>query len=202
MGMWPQATRGDSRVSMFGAVWDTGAVVFPARARILEIGCAEGDWQTPMLAVRPDVLITGIDWRPCERPGTIIQGNVLTENWPRHFFDAVVGISSIEHIGLGHYDHDPLDADGDQHCMERVVRWLKPGGVFYADVPFGPVYSVQGTAYRVYDEPSLARLLVSGLTLERRWFTTWAADDHVLHDTPAIDPGSLQYVALLARKGE
>ena len=199
MGVWPAATRGDSCVSMFGAVYDTGVLVFPTEARVLEIGCAEGDWQTPMLSVLPDLRITGIDWRACERPGQTIRGNVLTASFPSESFDAVVGVSSIEHVGLGHYESDPLDPGGDRHCMEHVVRWLKRGGWVYADVPYGPVYRVEGTSHRVYDETSLSRLLVPGLTLQRRWWTTWADHDHVMHDTPDGLSGMV-YVALLARK--
>lgn len=191
----------DSCVSMFGAVYDTGVLVFPTGARVLEIGCAEGDWQTPMLAARPDLQITGIDWRPCERPGQVIQGNVLTVNFLPESFDAIVGISSIEHIGLGHYDNDPLDPDGDTHAMQRAVRWLKPGGFVYADVPWGPAYRVEGTSHRVYDDAAVhSRLVVPGLKARWRWYTTWRDGDHVLHAEPDVTPPAMVYVALVATK--
>jgi SAM-dependent methyltransferase len=199
MSVWTERT-GDACISLFGAVWDTGSLVFPQHARVLEIGCAEGDWQTPMLAARPDLQIIGIDWRDCERPGAVIRGDVLSIDFPDASFDAVVGVSSIEHIGLGHYDNDPLDPDGDRHCMERVVRWLIPGGVFYADVPYGPAYALEGTSHRVYDDAALqSRLLVPGLCERRRWYTTWAGQDHVLHEAPTPSPG-MTYVALVATK--
>ena len=187
---------------MFGAVYDTGVLVFPPAARVLEIGCAEGDWQTPMLAARPDLQITGIDWLACERPGTVLRGNVLTMDFPDESFDAVVGVSSIEHIGLGHYESDPIDPDGDTHCMERVVRWLKPGGLVYADVPYGPTYHVEGTSHRVYDDAAvLTRLLVPGLRGQWKWYTTWAMQDHVLHEAPDPRPyPGTTYVALVATK--
>ena len=201
MGVWPLATVGDSCISMFGAVYDTGALVFPPNASVLEIGCAEADWMTPMLAVRPDLHITGIDWRACERPGTVIHDNVLAYPFPAASFDAVVGVSSIEHIGLGHYNHDPEDHDGDVRCMRRVVQWLKPGGWVYADVPYGPTYRVEGTSHRVYnDEAIAARLMVFGLTERRRWYTTWGDGDYVLHDRPAMHADRFVYVALLAMK--
>lgn len=197
------AKTGDCCISLFGAVWDTGSIVFPPNARILEIGCAEADWHTPMLQIRPDLSIVGIDWRPCARPGEVIRGDVLTHDWPAESFDAVVGVSSIEHIGLGHYEADPIDVDGDRHCMERVVRWLKPGGTVYADVPYGPQYRVDGTQYRVYDDAAIrSRLIVPGLREQWRWFSTWAHDDHVLHTHPgcAATPADWEYVALVARK--
>jgi SAM-dependent methyltransferase len=202
MGQSTDFVSNDSCVSLFGAVWDTGIVPLPQGAKVLEIGCAEGDWQTPMLTARPDLQIAGIDWRACERPGTVIRGNVLTHDFPAASFDAVVCVSSIEHIGLGHYDADPLDPDGDRHAAERAVRWLKPGGYFYADVPYGLTYSVEGTSHRVYDDAALrSRLLVPGLIERRRWFSSWARQDHLLHDTPddPLPPG-VSYVALVAQK--
>lgn len=191
----------DSCVSMFGAVYDTGVLGFPPNARVLEIGCAEGDWMTPMLAARPDLKIVGIDWRACERPGVVIRGNVLTVDFPEESFDAVVGISSIEHIGLGHYDRDPIDPDGDTHAMQRAVRWVKPGGLVYADVPWGPAYRVVGTSHRVYDDAAVhARLVVPGLRARWRWYTTWHSHDHVLHTVPDLNPDLFVYVALVAVK--
>ncbi len=137
-------------------------VDFPSGGRVLEIGCAEADWLTPMKATRPDLHLTGIDVRDCKRPGAdvLIQGDVLTHEFPAGAFEAVVFISSLEHIGLTHYG-DPADADGDLATMQRVHRWLKPGGVVYFDVPWNPEpgYAVVGTSHRVYDQRTLVTRL-------------------------------------------
>lgn len=190
----------DCCLSIFGAVYETDTLVFPPDARVLEVGCAEADWMTPMLAVRPDLQITGIDCRPGGRPGEVIQGDVLTHDWPDASFDVMVGVSSIEHIGLGHYG-DPLDPDGDRHCMERVARWLKPGGWVYLDVPYGPAYAVAGTSHRVYDMPAVvSRLMGHGLQLQRAWYAT-GATVHTPSEAPPAQVGNdLVYVALYATK--
>jgi len=192
----------DPCISLFGAVYATGALHFPRGARVLEIGCAEGDWLTPMHTVRPDLDLVGIDWRACEssRAGTVIKGDVLTETWPPESFDAVVGISSIEHIGLGHYERDPLDVDGDLHCMARVREWLRPGGLVYADVPYDHTYGVMGTSYRTYNEAALDARLFYGLQVVRRWYATLRPPDTGLHATPVWGPG-LTYAATVAVKG-
>ena len=190
---------GDCCLSIYHLVDAIGALVLPQHAQILEIGCAEADWMTPMLLDRPDMQITGIDWRECKRPGAFVRGDVLTHDWPHASFDAVVGISSIEHIGLGHYNCDPLDVAGDRHCMERVARWLKPGGWVYADVPYGPEYRVEGTSHRVYDYAALlSRLVVPGLWLKRRWFSD--EDGMTLWDAPQPPGARMPYVAVLLRK--
>jgi SAM-dependent methyltransferase len=160
-------------LSLWADAYATGTYDFPPQARVLEVGCAEADWITPMLALRPDLVITGIDWRKCTRPGTVIQGDVLTQEFPDASFDVMVGVSSMEHIGLGHYDQDPLDVDGDVHAMARVVRWLKLGGWVYLDVPYEPAgYRVEGTSHRVYDDAALQARLLPGLTIRQRWLST------------------------------
>ena len=144
-------------------VWNAGIVTFPQGAHVLEIGCAEDDWQTAMLAARPDLSITGIDWREIARPGTVIRADVLTWDFTLRPFDAIVAVSTIEHIGLGSYDSDPLDEDGDTHCVQRCKQWLKPGGWLYLDVPYRPngPYSVNSN-FRAYDEPALQSRLLRG----------------------------------------
>ena len=186
---------------MFGTLYEMGRLHLPHGAHVLEVGCAEDDWMTPMLAARPDLQLTGIDWRGCDRPGTLIRGDVLVHDFPEASFDAVVGISSIEHIGLGHYNQDPLDDDGDRHCMERIVRWLKPGGWVYADVPYDPDrYEVHGTAYRTYDDRALAdRLLVPGLVERQRWFCSLHAPRTITRECPPTIQ-SMRIVMLVAEK--
>lgn len=191
----------DPCLSIFREVYETGALVFPPNATVLEVGSAEADWMTPMLAARPDLHLTGIDWRRHRRPGTVVQADVLTHVFPAASFDVVVGISSIEHIGLGHYDNDPADVDGDTHCMQRVVQWLKPGGWVYADVPHGPAFAVvDRTSHRVYDDASWhARLIPPGLTVRQAWYTS--GQTRGLHPRPVIPPeGCMAYVAFLAMK--
>lgn len=154
--------QGDLCLSFWAIAWDHGWMTFPPHARVLEIGCAEADWQTPMLALRPDLELTGVDWRACERPGCTIQGDVLNAGlFPPARFDAIVSISAIEHIGLGAYEGDPVNADGDRLAMQHAHRWLKPGGWIYLDVPYGETYAVH-PMYRRYDDEAVRSRLLPG----------------------------------------
>jgi len=192
--------RGDSCLSIWSDAYASGRITFPPAARVLEIGCAEADWQSPMLAMRPDLQITGIDWRACTRPGTTIQGDVLRHDFPDASFDAVVGISSIEHIGLGHYNADPTHAAGDILTMGRALRWLKPGGWAYLDVPYNTHgYLVLNTEARVYDDKALRdRLVPDGFREEARWFADISGG--VVDVLPHRALPGYDYVALLLRK--
>ena len=160
-------TSTDLCIGFFTDVWNGGHVGFPQGASVLEIGSAEADWIGPMLDARPDLRIVGIDWRGAKNT-RVITGDVLTTEWPPASFDAVVAISTIEHIGLGCYDA-PVDEAGDTKTMQRIAEWLKPGGVCYFDVPYRPhgPYAVHSN-FRAYDPEHLdARLLTpSGLKKE------------------------------------
>jgi cyclopropane fatty-acyl-phospholipid synthase-like methyltransferase len=155
----------DLCLSFWAEALDKAWIYFPQNARVLEIGCAEADWQTPMLAMRPDLQIVGVDWREVQRPGVqTIKGNIMDGSlFEPETFDAVVSISAIEHVGLGAYNKDPLDARGDMKAMQNAYRWTKPGGWMYLDVPFaehGPMLTYQN--YRRYNDQSIADRLLQG----------------------------------------
>lgn len=196
-----QYTHGnDSCLSIWADCYESGLITFPPNARVLEIGCAEADWMTPMLALRPDLDIVGIDWRRCKRPGQVIQGDVLVQDFPAESFDCIVGISSLEHIGLGHYEHDPTAPDGDMAVMHLIRKWLKPGGWVYFDVPWNAAgFEVAGTSHRTYDATALSfRMLPHGLKEAHRWYADH--DGRVQASLPPKALPAFDYVAVLAVK--
>lgn len=133
---------------------------------LLEIGCAEANWLALAQQAWPGFALTGIDWRAVNRPGTTIQGDVLTHEFPAESFDLIASISAIEHIGLGHYSQDPKDADGDSKAIARAYRWLKPGGWLFFDVPWNTgkdAYRVCGSSHRIYDDATHRSRLHQGL---------------------------------------
>lgn len=183
----PYQSAGDLCLSFWALAMDQDWIHFPPNATVLEIGCAEADWQTPMLAVRPDLKITGVDWRACDRPGTIVRGDVMDrELFPPETFDAVVSISAIEHVGLGAYEDDPRNANGDAMAMQHARRWLKPGGWMYLDVPYGETFAVT-PGYRRYNDAAVSLRLLPGFQVAR-----WARCEVGHPDSP--------YLALLLDK--
>lgn len=69
-------------------------------------------------------------------------------------YDAVVSISTIEHLGLGGYG-DARREDGDREGVERLWTLVRPGGRLLATVPAGQAAVHIG--YRVYDQQRLKR---------------------------------------------
>lgn len=181
----------------------------PSGVSWLEIGCAEFDWLAEMARLCPDMTVTGIDWRPSRG----IQGNVLTYDFPPASFDAIVSISAIEHIGLGHYTNeggtgDPCAENGDTEALTRALTWLKPGGYLFFDVPYSPEgYRVAGTSHREYDEATLYERLIAaplaraGVRAEVVSFTFGTLDGAVI-DQPRTPGDPFYYVGVWLRRLE
>jgi hypothetical protein len=162
---WPLDV-GDTCGNVFGQSLRAVDPSIPLDGNVLEIGCAEFDWLTVAKQAWPDMTLTGIDWREpkpgYDRAGNLrMQRDVLDYCFPSKSFDWIVAVSTIEHIGLGHYG-DPGDPNGDTHAMELAWHWLKPGGWMYLDVPFADSYSVFGTKCRIYDTPAILSRLLTG----------------------------------------
>lgn len=184
----------DMCLNFWGDVMHEPCVHLAEGAHVLEIGSFEADWIAPMRSRRPDLRITGIDWRhkgspKPDSPVQLLQGDILRQSFPMASFDACVSVSTIEHIGLGAYDGDPKEPGGDWMTVDLVRTWIKPGAWFYFDVPYRPKgrYEVHSN-YRAYDEDALrARLIRPGFQEVWRKVQT---PDHV--DAP--------YVALVLQK--
>lgn len=159
----------DLCLGFFREFWDEGAIEIPQGGRVLEIGCAEADWLTPMKATRPDLHLTGTDQRDHPaRPGAdlLVRGNVMDQTlFPQWTFDAIIAVSVLEHVGVGRYG-DPVDECGDIRAMANLRHWLKPNGVLYFDVPWRPWGP--STPFRQYNETDLQNRLLLGWRIERR----------------------------------
>jgi len=174
----------------------------PAGGSVLEIGCSDTDWAGRCKKADPLLSVTAIDWRKTpDQPGvTVEQGDILTRGYEPESFDAVVSLSAIEHIGLGHYKHDPVNGIGDVVTIALVRNWLKPGGWCYFDVPYDPRgYRVSTTEYRAYDDAAIVDRF--GPDIEVLGFTTHQVDGWIDKPTkPAGPPRHFYYVALLLRR--
>lgn len=166
---WP-ADVGDLCGNVFGMALRAAQPDIPPTATVLEVGCAEFDWLSKAAKAWPQMTLTGIDWRAIKSPPpervTRLQGDVMALHLQSESLDWVVGISSIEHIGLGHYKQDPVDPDGDSKTMALAYQWLKPGGWMYLDVPWNSgadAYHVHRASHRVYDDATVTSRLLLGL---------------------------------------
>lgn len=185
---------GDLCLGFFKEMYEAGRVPIPQGAKLLEVGCAEWDFCTPMKQARPDVHITAVDQRgvgPKGRPGADVLvtdkhgGNILRSDlFPPETFDVIVAVSVIEHVGIGRYQ-DPRDDQGDVLAMQHLVKWLKADGLIYLDVPYRP--KGPSTPFRQYNEADLqARVIQNLRVVDRQFF-------------PADHPDG-PYIALVLKK--
>lgn len=103
----------------------------PAQARILELGCGNG--QTVLYLQSLGYAVIGIDKEAsCDNPH-VQAGDMLNLTFPEHAFDAVVAECS-------------LSASGDApKALQNIYRVLKPGGqLFASDVFFSETDGTQG----------------------------------------------------------
>ena len=199
----------DAGISLFSACLKAGAPLdFKPGMRILEVGCCEEDWLERAAAAWPDCEFVGIDWNAKDASqgnwarwnGDVRQADLFEPN----SFDAVVSLSAIEHIGLGHYG-DPKDEDGDSKAVANIWKWLKPGGQFYFDVPYNPCgYKVLGTECRIYDDGGVVTRLYrpfnnGGPSMVYTAFSDSKAPG-TLVDRPKVPASRYYYVAMLWRK--
>ena len=129
-----------------------------AGASILDVGAAESHDRpvSRLTRLRGD---RRIDVRPYPFSHPRLRSVVgAVEEWETNErFDAVVCLSTIEHIGLGAYGEEASDGRADLAAMRRILELTKPGGMLVLTTRFGEpdVDELQ----RTYDRDGLDALL-------------------------------------------
>jgi len=168
-------------------------------ASILDVGAAESTLAYSLAVLGYDV--TALDLRPYPlshprlRP---VEGRI--EDWlSERSYDAVLCISTIEHIGVAVYGEDER-MDADLVAMGRMHELTKAGGLLVLTTPVGK--AVSGKTERTYDRQGLERLLtgwrVDDLTVaKRRDDLTWELAEDI-EEREDVD----QVALITARRGE
>lgn len=158
---------------------------------VFEIGCRDTDFIER--ATKAGAMADGIDWRKNEYR----TGDVMTAALP--YADAWISLSAIEHIGLGHYEKDPVDPYGDIKTVQRLRECLVSRGFLYFDVPYAPEGHWQkGTKCRIYDDQSLRERFGPHEVLG---YTDPSVNGWIEKPTKNCNgPRPYYYVALLVRK--
>jgi SAM-dependent methyltransferase len=169
-------------------------------ARILDVGATESTVSLSLASLGYDV--TAIDPRPNplshERLHTVV-GQI--EEWNSDSeFDAVLCLSTIEHLGTGEYDQEGTERRIDLDAMKRMHELTKPGGALVLTTAVGGASSNESS--RVYDRAGLDELLegweVEDLTLlQRKDATSWMTIDEQIED---LDPEAETVVMVTATK--
>lgn len=135
------------RLSTFYGSYSQRAVEYPwvlrqlkllkPGALILDVGCAESMLSHELVARK--FRVVGIDIRdyPFKNKSMhFMKKNVLNTGFPDGIFDAVILVSTIEHIGLKAYGQKIIDDEGDVKTIKELHRILKPSGYLIMTTPF------------------------------------------------------------------
>lgn len=192
---------GDLCRGFLAEVWATGVLTLPPQARVLELGCAETDSLGMLRAARPDLHLTGLDWRTVTRPAAdrLIRADALTyDKFMPGEFDAIIAVSMVAWCGIGHYTDpagagpDPMNVNGDRLLMQRARQWISPtAGWMYLDVPYdAEQFLLRPAGLRAYNEGAIKARLA-----QQHWRIT--SETHFTGDGHPDGP----YVALVLRPG-
>src|SRR3989338_8253749 len=125
---------------------------------VLDVGCRYSNLVLTLASLGYKTY--GIDIEPypySHRNLKFVTGDIRKTNFKKNFFNTVIAVSTVEHIGLGFYEKTKKDIDGDKKAVEEIIRILKPKGKFILTVPYGKWMITK--SYRVYDEKHLKQLL-------------------------------------------
>lgn len=109
--------------------------------RVLDVGAKEGLPVTDMLLEKDNIVYAlDINASGSYQKGNLIieKGDIISTSFEENFFDAVIAVSTLEHIGVaGRYGISGEDELGDLKAMREIFRILKPGGKVLVTVPYG-----------------------------------------------------------------
>jgi SAM-dependent methyltransferase len=138
----------------------------PKGATLLDLGCSESTLALELAS--NGYHVTAIDVRsyPFTHPNLqVLESDICKSGLSAGSFDAVISVSTIEHIGLGAYG-DSI-ASRLPEALQEVRRLLRNQGKFFITVPFG--IAVVTDLHRVFNSTSLRELLAE-FTLEKLEF--------------------------------
>lgn len=128
------------------------------RGPILDLGSCSS--RLPIALASRGFRVIGLDFNPYpyRHPNLwAVRGDAMLIPFATGVFGAVLAISMVEHIGLGHYA-DPLADTGDRSAVSEIARVLRAGGRAVITVPYGKALTDHWK--RVYDSARLRELLV------------------------------------------
>jgi 2-polyprenyl-3-methyl-5-hydroxy-6-metoxy-1,4-benzoquinol methylase len=140
----------------------------PAKKKILDVGCRYSMVSIQLASLGHEVHGIDINSYKHTHPNFIFhKADILNPNLPKNYFDIVIALSTIEHIGLGRYG-DSQDADGDFRSVEQILKIIKPAGQFLITLPFGK--AVETSWFRVYNMEKIRDLLAGFKIVDKYFF--------------------------------
>lgn len=132
----------------------------PKGAKVLDVGFVGSGLPFFLVSLGYDTY--GVDIRkfPVRYPFNFFREDIRHTSFPDEYFDRIIAVSTLEHIGLkGSFGSDQ-DPKGDRKAINEMSRILKQNGKMLITLPYGKAMIVP-SRYRIYDDSQLARLIKS-----------------------------------------
>jgi len=146
---------------------------------ILDAGCSDSLLSHELASC--GYRVVGIDIRDYPLKGrgiNFVKGNLLKTGLPSEFFDAVIIVSTIEHVGLRAYGQLDLDDEGDLRAIKEVGRILKKGGKVILTVPYvGRASFTVSEFERRYNRTRLNKLIQGFTIIREDYFYPFMTDE-------------------------
>jgi len=142
---------------------------------ILDVGSCESKLSINLASLGYEVYGIDLEDYPFSHPNFhFIKADIMKLPFPDNFFDCIISISTIEHIGYGVYG-DPICAEGDKIAIPEMKRVLKLWGDILITMPYGgkpwPESSYWYGKCHWYNKDSLSQLLKNlNLNIEKKLF--------------------------------
>jgi len=104
---------------------------------VLDVGCSESILSHAL--VMRGFRVVGLDLRDYPMKSeyiAFVKRDIVDTRFPDEFFDGIVVVSTIEHVGLKVYGQTVIDSDLDLRAIHELWRVLKPGGLVILTTPF------------------------------------------------------------------
>jgi len=126
-------------------------------SKILDVGCNYSLNSLRLSSLGYDVY--GIDINDCwfeHSKFKFVKGDITNTKFENNFFDCVIAISTLEHIGYTEYGGS-RDID-DFSAIKEIKRILKKDGLFIMTAPYGSGGEIKDFE-RIYNSERIERLL-------------------------------------------
>jgi glycosyltransferase involved in cell wall biosynthesis len=167
----------------------------PVPSRVLDVGARESTVALSLASLGH--LVTALDPRgySLTHPNLREAATTLEAFTDEERYDAVVCLSTIEHLGLEVYDQAAGDADADLAASRHIHDLLRPGGLLVLTTPTGPTADATSHS-RIYDAARLQALLAPFTVADRRTIVRHASG----HWAPADDFAPESIALVTARR--
>ena len=168
----------------------------PLGSRVLDIGGGESIVALALASLGHQVTVVEPRGYPFSHRNLTVYDGPIEQFQPDEPFDAVVILSTIEHLGIGHYaDGTTVDNDADREAMAMIRGLTRPGGRLVLTTPYGRPRVTE--LERIYDRDGILGLLegwhIRSVALGRRTSEVgWEVDA-----TELEDPGEVDRVAMV-----